>query len=222
MLEENEAYDRWEFVAGLEEKFLKQKSKLHWLNVGDKNNKQFHRAVAIREANNSIKEIVCSDGRVLSTDTEIKEEAVRHFQDFLQHIPNDFEGVTVEGLQNLLSFRCTDLDHQKLTRVISGEEIRRVLFAMPNDKSPGPDGYTSEFYKASWDIVGAEFILAVQSFFAKGFLPKGINSTILALIPKRKGSKEMKDFRPISCCNVIYKCISKLIANRLKEMLPSS
>lgn len=61
---------------------------------------------------------------------------------------------------------------------------------------------------------------AIKSFFTKGFLPKGLNSTIRSLIPKKKQAIEMKDFRPISCCNVIYKVISKILANRLKLILP--
>ncbi|XP_024009435.1 uncharacterized protein LOC112084518 [Eutrema salsugineum] len=64
------------------------------------------------------------------------------------------------------------------------------------------------------------FIVAIQSFFITGFLPKGLNTTILALIPKKLDASEMKDYRPISCCNIIYKVISKIIANRLKRLMP--
>jgi len=69
-------------------------------------------------------------------------------------------------------------------------------------------------------VVGHDFIVAVQSVFKFSFLLKGVNSTILALVPKKEDSLEMKDFRPISCCNVLYKVVSKILANRLKRILP--
>lgn len=94
------------------------------------------------------------------------------------------------------------------------------MFAIPNEKSPGPDGYTAEFYKSVWSIIGSEFVIAVRAFFEKGFLPKGVNTTIMTLIPKVTGAKRMKDYCPISCCNFLYEVISKIIANRLKKLLP--
>lgn len=90
---------------------------------------------------------------------------------------------------------------------------------MPGSKAPGPDGYTVEFFKETCAIIGDDVTAAVQSFFILGFRPKGLNSTILALTPKKIEAKEMKDYRPISCCNVLYKVISKLLANRLKSIL---
>ena len=71
-------------------------------------------------------------------------------------------------------------------------------------KSPGLDGYPAEFFKTTWSIISDDFTTAVQSVFRFDFLPKGVNSTILALIPKKLDSLEMKDYRPIACCNVLY------------------
>lgn len=94
------------------------------------------------------------------------------------------------------------------------------MLSLPNGKVPGPDGYTKEFFVAVWPIVGRDLVIAIQSFFHFGFLLTGVNSTILALIPKKTPAQTMKDFRPIACCNLLYKVISKLLSNRLKKILP--
>lgn len=106
-----------------------------------------------------------------------------------------------------------------LEEEVTADEIRKVLFAMPNNKSPGPDGYPAEFFKSTWSVVAHDFIIVVQSVFKFGFLPKGINSTVLALIPKKLDSLEKRDYRPIAFCNVLYKVVSKIVANMLKKLL---
>ena len=213
-------YRRWIFQAALEGKVMSQRAKIHWLDVGDGNNKSFHRAAKVREIRNSIREIKRVDGSVADTQEDIKKEAVDHFYNFLNHVPLDYKEASVEELKSILNYECSDEDRSMLMRTVTAEEVKKVLFAMAADKSPGPDGYTSEFFKAAWNIVGGDFVKAVQAFFEKGFLPKGINSTILALIPKKNDAVTMKDYRPISCCNVIYKVISNLLANRMKGLLP--
>lgn len=121
----------------------------------------------------------------------------------------------MEELKGILNFECEEIDKMMLIQDVTEEDIKQVLFKMACRKSPGPDGYTMEFYKASWPVIGKEVVIAVRSFFEKGFLPKGVNSTILALIPKKEEAIYMRDYRPISCCNVLYKIISKLLANRI-------
>lgn len=217
---ETTAYEKWQRLAILEEEFYKQRSKLHWLEVGDGNNKVFHNAIKIREVRNGIREIVRGDGTIAKTDEAIKEEAENFFTQFMTDIPEDFEGISVERLRELLGFQCSVMDCEKLVKDVSKEEIKEVLFRMKGSKSPGPDGYTAEFFKEAWQVIRDDVTVAIQSFFVKGFLPKGLNSTILALVPKKEESRVMKDYRPISCCNVLYKVISKLIANRLKGVLP--
>lgn len=95
-----------------------------------------------------------------------------------------------------------------------------MLFAMPANKSPDPDGYSCEFFKTIWSVLAHDFTVAVQSVFRFGFLPKAITSIILALILKKTDSLDMKDYIPIVCCNVLYKVVSKISANRLKMILP--
>ena len=71
----------------------------------------------------------------------------------------------------------------------------------------------------AWPVIVHDFTIAAQSVFQLGFLPKGVNSTILALIPKNTYATEMRDYRPIACCNVLYKTVSKILANRLKSII---
>nr|GEW04135.1 putative RNA-directed DNA polymerase, eukaryota, reverse transcriptase zinc-binding domain protein [Tanacetum cinerariifolium] len=83
----------------------------------------------------------------------------------------------------------------------------------------GPDGFTTAFFKKSWDVVGGDITYAIRDFFSNGKLLKELNHTIIALIPKVSTPARINDYRPISYCNILYKCISKIIVNRVKEGL---
>ena len=96
---------------------------------------------------------------------------------------------------------------------------RHILSNEEEDKAPGPDGYSSGFFKAAWPVVGQEVTKAVLEFFSTGKLLKQVNSTLLALIPKVHTPMTVGDFRPISCCNVLYKIIAKLLGQRLSVVL---
>nr|GEX42583.1 hypothetical protein [Tanacetum cinerariifolium] len=102
---------------------------------------------------------------------------------------------------------------------VTVKEVKDAMFSIGNDKSPGPDGYTACFFKESWDIVANDVTCVVQEFFTNGNLLKELNHTIIALVPKVKSPTRINDYRPISCCNVLFKCITKIISNRIKECL---
>ena len=69
--------------------------------------------------------------------------------------------------------------------------------------------------------MGESVINAVLDYFNSGVMDPAINHTHIVLIPKIKSPEKMSDFRPISLCNVIYKIISKVLANKLKQILPN-
>nr|GEU59262.1 hypothetical protein [Tanacetum cinerariifolium] len=115
--------------------------------------------------------------------------------------------------------RVNDVAAIEMIREVSDQEIKDAIFSIGNDKSPGPDGYTAAFFKEVWDIISKDIMLAIREFFVNGKLLKELNLTIIALMPKVSSLARVNDYRPISCCNVLFKCISKIIANRIKESL---
>lgn len=116
--------------------------------------------------------------------------------------------------------RATDQMNTSLTRPVGVAEICAALFEMDPNKAPGSDGMTVGFYQKYWDLVEAEVVEAVQQFFQSGHILTSLNHSQIVLIPKIKTPTQVSQFRPISLCNVFYKIIAKVLANRLKQILP--
>eukprot|EP00253_Pinus_taeda_P006621 PITA_06621 len=87
-------------------------------------------------------------------------------------------------------------------------------------KAPGPDGFTTTFFHTFRELIKLEVWQVVEEPRALHWLLHSLNSAFIALIPKEEESSTPDKFRPIALCNVIYKVISKVIANRLKPLLP--
>ena len=110
-------------------------------------------------------------------------------------------------------------DLVSFTSQISMEEIVQALKSFKKDKSPGPDGWPVELFLAFLDILGNDFLALVESSRLEGRVLPSLNSTFLALIPKKEKPLTFADFRPISLYNLVYKLIFKIAALRLKPFL---
>jgi len=122
---------------------------------------------------------------------------------------------------NLIPQCVQDSNNSMLTAPISMNELKNALDSMEPDKAPGPDGFPVRFYLSCWAIIKNDLLRMVRKSQSCAKIGGGINSAFLALIPKEKGAADFSRFRPISLCNSSYKLITKIIANRLKKILPA-
>lgn len=156
------------------------------------------------------------DGRVV----EREEEILVQVSDYYKNLFTSNAGNHMGALLQTVPTRVTAEMNSSLLRPFTEEEVKAGLDAIGDLKAPGVDGMSSLFYKKHWHIVGADVTKEVLQFLNEGHMPCKWNDTVVVLIPKVRNPNKLKDLRPISLCNVIYKVASKVLSNRLKIILP--
>jgi len=112
-------------------------------------------------------------------------------------------------------------DNFNLKRPTFEKEVNDVLKEMKNGKALGPDGFNVDFFKACWNIVKQDILNVVEDSTVNKTILKVLNTSFISLIPKQEDVQTLDKFRHIALCNVVYKIISKVAANRLKPLLPT-
>ncbi|XP_071678521.1 uncharacterized protein [Lolium perenne] len=198
-----------------EEMMWRQRSRIDWLKEGDRNTKFFHRKAKWRQNKNRISRIKDANGVWIDDPDEIKNLANEFFKNLYASDPT----VCPVDLLNLIHSPITPDINEGLCAGFTDDEISDALFQIGLLKAPGPDGMPGRFFQRNWALMKDEVIRAVRNFFDNGAMPKGLNDTVIVLIPKGTNPECLADYRPISLCNVIYKIISKCLVNRLRPFL---
>jgi hypothetical protein len=95
-----------------------------------------------------------------------------------------------------------------------------VVRDMKKEKAPGVDGVTAEMLLSCCDFMGTDLSAVIHEFWKKKKLARSMLAAIIKLILKGGDRQLLKHWRPLSLLNVPYKVIAKLLANRLKKVLP--
>ncbi|XP_028555639.1 uncharacterized protein LOC114580910 [Dendrobium catenatum] len=195
--------------------WLYQRAKTKWLRNGKNDLGFLYAHIRSRKNLNVIKEITTSEGK-FDNKAGIAEAIIKHFKEIFNSPRPVNENVFSIPVGNIIPSNMIE----SLTLPFTDLDIKNAVFNGSSCSAPGPDGYTFDFYKKAWHIIGHKLCNAIKSFFTTCQLPKGVKTSAVTLIPKKPHASNINDYRPISLCNVFYKIIAKLLANRLKSVLP--
>ena len=212
-----------DFFYECQDMLLAQRAKLLWLRNGDRNTKFFHNVVRHRKAQNWIGRLKSLQGIWLSDTKSIMREACSFYVNLFATSVQERRFITSEANRILpdISIPVLSVSHKDfLNRPFSLAEIKDAVFQMRSDSAPGLDGFHARFFQKNWEVVQRDIYEMVVAFQTSGFLLKELNKSVIILLSKSDSAHTIRDYRPISLCNVSYKIISKVMANRLKPLLP--
>ena len=198
------------------------RTRAKWIAQGEKSTKYFFGLEKRNFTNQCIYQLKTKNDKLLTNPREILNEVADHFQTF-------FEEKNITPTSNPIAepfFRDVPKlnleDKEWLESPLTEEELQTALFEMANNKSPGEDGLPAEFHKTFWNLIKDDFFECIQYCWKEKLLPDALCRGVIRLIPKpEKELLEIPNWRPITLLNVDYKILSKVLANRLKEVLKS-
>ncbi|WP_419609554.1 reverse transcriptase family protein [Thiolapillus sp.] len=214
-------HDKQELIAIREKRMqgVLLRSRARWIAEGEKITKYFCGLEKRNYVSKQMLKLTLSNGEELYETHDIIKEVKR----FYERLYSDRNLGNCEILDMVENIPTLTLQEKLLLEgEITLDEASLALKNMKNNKSPGSDGFTVEFFKFFWLQLGAFVVKSLNNSFRKGELSSTQKEGVIICIPKGDKAKDLiKNWRPISLLNVVYKIGSTCIANRLKLVLPS-
>lgn len=192
--------------AVIEKARRKQCARINYLKEGDANTRFFHLRANARRRKNFIQRLRRGNGWAPAH--EDKSRIVQdYFQTMMTRPPTRVETFDWDSLQ------LPRVDLSSLDEPIIEDEIKKVISQIPQDKAPGPEGFTGHFYNKCWQIIKSDVIAAINSIYNQRCRDFDLlNKANIVLIPKKEGAESVTDFRPISLIHGVAKIVSKILS----------
>ena len=197
------------------------RSRVEWHEKGEKSTKYFFDLEKNNALKKHIRKLVLSNGTTTTDPQSILNEQMSFYKDLLSSkLEKDtfedskyFKSKSIPELLPIQRILCEGL--------ITFDECKKLLPTFKRNKSPGNDGLTIEFYEYFWSDIDGLLVDSYNYAFQHGELSTSQKQAIISLIHKKEIDRlYLKNWRPISLLNVDYKIGSKVIAERIKKVLP--
>jgi hypothetical protein len=204
-------------LAALERSRRRQASRVNYIKAGDACTRFFHLKMSARKRRKYIASLKKQDGSLVWTHVDKQQVLQDYFQNLMGKKVNRLRTF---NWQNLQLQALEQLPGLELDRPFTQAEIEQAVKGLPNEKAPGPDGFTNDFYRHCWHIIKDDVLSAFHAFHMHhcGAL-EHLNSAQVVLIPKVEIANEPKDFRPISLIHSFAKLLTKVLALRLSAYI---
>ena len=195
------------------------RSKAKWITEGEKTTKYFCSLEKRNFVNKIIPRLETGEETISDQGKILKE--TKKFYENLYKENHDLTDVNLDlELRDFDVPKLSDKEKDSLEGLITYPEATNFLRNMNNDPSPGSDGFSAEFFKFFWKKIGTSVVRSLNYGFQEGKLSVTQRKGIVTCIPKEdKPKKFLKNWRPITLLNTIYKIASGVISTRIKSVL---
>ena len=198
------------------------RSKARWFERGERSSKYFLNLEKRNYQNMVIKKLIKDDDCAITDPSEILKEQQKFYETLYEsQNPAVNDPKFNSFFNNDRIVKLNNDQKQKCEGQLTVNECLAALRTFNKNKSPGTDGLTAEFYLCFWKELGQVMVDSFNYAFAIGHLSISQRQGIIRLIPKKdKDPLYLKNWRPLSLLNVDYKIATKVLALRLKKILP--
>lgn len=194
------------------------RSKEEWIDRREKCARYFYEEEKRKGKLKIMSSVLDEEGQVVSTKEGVCETTIRFYEKLLTR--EDLDETNIEKLVDQhIRRKLSESEKMNIDGIIKKEEVLKALKEMSNNKSPGLDGLPSEFYKIMWNELGNDLSDTIANVCLSDEIPDSWTEGLISIIYKEKGDiRDLKNWRPITLLNCDYKIMTKVMANRIKDV----